>query len=616
MSRFYIKQISASGPTVDFSSIIFTDGVNIVCGPSNTGKTYMIKCINFMFGGALPFTKAETGYDKVIMRMESDDGQSIQMERMIVEKNGEESGATKVQVVSDIVGIESGEYSTTDNSYSDMLFKMIGLDSHRTIISNKNFDTNSLTMRSIFHLFYLDEENIISASTPLDVPKYNKINGSLMGLLFLLTGNDYHEIISELTKDEVERRATQKSGVLNYLNKKIAELTEKRGELEQQLAADYDIDIEGKLDATLSQIEDVESEIADASAKSRQILEQVYEYSAKLEEARFLENRYASLQSQYSSDLKRLEFIIDGENKSEDQAPLMKCPFCDGEVKNHPVRISYISAAKAEVQKIRMQQRDLQEAIADVKSDMQHYENEMRRLNHENETIVQHISDHLRPKAAKLREQLESYKRLVAARREIYALDAMATEFNTDAFQKEHEEDEKAQTFSAKEFFDKDLWKIFSDRFEVYVKECAYPNCTAARMSIETADAIVNGKRKKYEGKGYRAYLNTVVLFSLMKVLEENAVYTLRLLIVDSPILSLKEKKMELDESEKATPSMRESLFRCILANCGANQVIIAENEIPDNVDYSTANLIEFTMDDNEGRYGFLKTRKVLKDTQ
>lgn len=55
---------------------------------------------------------------------------------------------------------------------------------------------------------------------------------------------------------------------------------------------------------------------------------------------------------------------------------------------------------------------------------------------------------------------------------------------------------------------------------------------------------------------------------------------------------------------------MRESLFRYIVDNCGDNQIIIAENEIPDGVNYSTANLIEFTMDESVGRYGFLLSER------
>lgn len=92
--------------------------------------------------------------------------------------------------------------------------------------------------------------------------------------------------------------------------------------------------------------------------------------------------------------------------------------------------------------------------------------------------------------------------------------------------------------------------------------------------------------------------------------MEDNATYASHLLILDSPILSLKEKKLKLSEKEKATPGMRESLFDYIIRNCGSNQVIIAENEIPENVDYSTANMIEFTLEEGRGRYGFLVSER------
>lgn len=141
------------------------------------------------------------------------------------------------------------------------------------------------------------------------------------------------------------------------------------------------------------------------------------------------------------------------------------------------------------------------------------------------------------------------------------------------------------------------------------VKDCAYPNRPEAYISIDTADAVVGGKHKRNEGKGYRAFLNTIMLFNLMRYLEEHGTYALYLLVLDSPILSLKEKKIQMAENEKATPGMKESLFKYMIENCGANQVIIAENEIPEHVDYSKATLIEFTMDDHNGRYGFLRTK-------
>lgn len=149
-------------------------------------------------------------------------------------------------------------------------------------------------------------------------------------------------------------------------------------------------------------------------------------------------------------------------------------------------------------------------------------------------------------------------------------------------------------------------WDAISEAFGNMGNECAYPGNPAARIDIDMLDAVVGGKYKKNQGKGYRAFLNIIYVFNLMKYMVQYAKYAPRILILDSPILSLKEKKIQLSEKEKATPGMRKSLFDYIIKNCGANKVIIAGNEIPENIDYSAANMIEFILEENRGRYGFL----------
>jgi hypothetical protein len=218
----------------------------------------------------------------------------------------------------------------------------------------------------------------------------------------------------------------------------------------------------------------------------------------------------------------------------------------------------------------------------------------------------------LKPKAAQLREMLESYKRIAQIRHELSAVNTLSTDLNTDAFEREMEEDGEKLVFKPMDYIDMVCWKQWSDTFEMIVKECNYPNCGTARISPDTYDAIVNGKHKFDEGKGYRAFLNSIILFSLMKTLEDDGAYRPAMLILDSPILTLKEK---VRKDELADPGMRTSLFRYMVDNCGDNQIIIAENEIPDAVDYSTARLIEFTQDETQGVYGFLKSVRNSVDS-
>lgn len=73
------------------------------------------------------------------------------------------------------------------------------------------------------------------------------------------------------------------------------------------------------------------------------------------------------------------------------------------------------------------------------------------------------------------------------------------------------------------------------------------------------------------------------------------------MLILDSPILSLKES-----EKEGIAEGMKSSMLFYMLGRCERCQVVIIENELPDDVDFSSTNLIEFTKNKNIGREGFL----------
>ena len=86
-STFWIKSVGASGPGKRYSSVTFDkDKVNIIFGPSNSGKSYVIKCIDFMlWGDSVPFTRENTGYDTIHMDVESDTGVAFNLKRKIVD---------------------------------------------------------------------------------------------------------------------------------------------------------------------------------------------------------------------------------------------------------------------------------------------------------------------------------------------------------------------------------------------------------------------------------------------------------------------------------------------------------------------------------------------------
>jgi len=273
------------------------------------------------------------------------------------------------------------------------------------------------------------------------------------------------------------------------------------------------------------------------------------------------------------------------------------------------VRTSYVDSAKAELARIRLQLEDLEKTEADTAREITALEEKLTELNKRNNRITQLLNQKLRPHVAELRSAVAEYKRIQELRKKLESISYMSVDLGVDVFQKENEEDEKATKFDAKDAFDRQIWKALSDQINTMIKACQYTGTPESYLSIDTVDVVVGGRHKKTQGKGYRAFLNTLMLFNLMKYLETSGKYAPHFLFLDSPILSLKEKKYKIADKEKATVGMKESLIQYIIDNCGKNQVIIAENELPENVDYSKVNLITFSQEEGEGlRYGFLKT--------
>lgn len=617
MNRFYISQVIASGDKVVESSIEFEKGMNLIVGPSNTGKSHVMKLIDCVLGGKeTPFNMSETGYDTMTVCLKNDDGESVRLTRKIIlnKDKTDEVPASDVMVESTAANIESETYFVTEKApeYGALLLRLLGIDKPCQVIGSEDFKPQRLTFRSIWHFFFLEEENIFRSKTVLDNPEFGRINLSLASLLFLLTGDDLHDMIPKMSKEEIEARQIHRAGVIFYLTDKLTELKKRREAIQKAYDEAENVDLGETIDSIFTELDSIESEIQEKSDLCKDLMAKIYSLSSRLEEARFLQERYAALQSQYQSDIRRLEFIVDGKLHGHGNHYLATCPFCNHEIDDKSEDSQAILAASAaEASRLTIQIADLDEVKRSTDADVRDMEEEMGQLNGKYTAATKQIEQVLRPRADKLKNNLEKYKQAQELQTQLHALDWMAQQLDTDIQGKQQEKDPTIEKFSARDAFDKSVWQGYSDTFADMFSQCGYPNNPPVHLDLNmSTDAVIAGKKKKGLGKGYRAFVNTIVLFSLMKYMEKINCYAPHLLILDSPILSLKEKKHQISEKERATAGMRESLFRYMIENCGDNQVIIAENEIPENVDYSTVKIIEFTQDETLGRYGFLMSER------
>ena len=100
MSKFYIKKLIICGENKTPSSVEFGAGLNVVHGVSDTGKTCIVNCIDFVFGSKNNTPIPEThGYTSVQLLIGTDNG-SVTLERKL--------GKNKINVVSSNPDVPSG----------------------------------------------------------------------------------------------------------------------------------------------------------------------------------------------------------------------------------------------------------------------------------------------------------------------------------------------------------------------------------------------------------------------------------------------------------------------------------------------------------------------------
>ncbi|EGP70683.1 AAA family ATPase, partial [Streptococcus mitis] len=106
MEASYLKKLTVTGIHKK-SEINFNKGLNIITGPSNVGKTCIVKCIDYLTGSSsLPFSPS-THYNTITLEISVDDS------LVILSRNLEED---TIIVESTLPSILSGEYYSKNKS--------------------------------------------------------------------------------------------------------------------------------------------------------------------------------------------------------------------------------------------------------------------------------------------------------------------------------------------------------------------------------------------------------------------------------------------------------------------------------------------------------------------
>ena len=97
---YYIKKITVRTSDYGTSVLELKNGLNIIYGPSNTGKSLILECIDFMLGGAgEKLADSPVGFKSVQMTLDVD-GNELVLDREI--------NSNDVHVTGNVPSIDSG----------------------------------------------------------------------------------------------------------------------------------------------------------------------------------------------------------------------------------------------------------------------------------------------------------------------------------------------------------------------------------------------------------------------------------------------------------------------------------------------------------------------------
>ena len=616
--KFWISSVTVAGhPLKPDSSVQFTRRLNVICGPSNSGKSWVLDCIDYAFGKeASKFVLEESnGYTQVQLWLRTPDG-TITLKRPIGKGN------TNVEVTSSNPNIESGTYKSrhtrNHRSVDSLLLQLIGYEDPEKlmVITSQDFNTKGFTWRTFWPACYADEDRIAIKTSVLLPTQNTSATAAKCALASLITGRDY----AAWARDEsTDTKKLKNNAVIEYLEQQPEKLAARIESIEKALGTSNEDESKHRISEISQRMDQVQQRIALAIAEGRRIVGQLQQVRESLAESSALGARYKELAASYQARIDRFDFVQQGIHLLSQHPAAHSCPVCDREL-DPAMPNDLPDPNPAERDDLVRRLADLNQTLQQMSGDQGALQLEQEALQEQADKINQLIRGELQPELGSLRTALDDHTALVAMRAERDELMSQQGRIAEEIKERRGKQFTKG-TFNPLGEFPEGFWTAMGTNLLDTLGACAFPAVETAEFSRQLFDATINGKSKSRQGKGYRSFVNTAVMLSLRDYLaSDGASHNPGLLIIDTPLLGLDDQQLDqnlMDVREK----IPQALYEHFINVQDQGQIIIADNTkfMPnlDSID-NDCNVIRFTRRTDQGRFGFLidMTDKDLKDQE
>lgn len=606
-----IRFISFIGPKKEIAELSFNSGLNLIYGPSNTGKSSILDALDFMLGREreLKEIPEHEGYDQILLGVEFSNAKKFTFIRSINGGDFESfEGLHKERPDNQKPVILRPKNGTKKiSTVSDFILEKLDLNEKR-LKKNKKNETVRLTLRNFLHLAMVTETDIQKEASPYIREQILFVTQDKSKLKLLLTGVDD----SALLVEEVEKIQLSRTAKISILEEFIIEQEDK-------------LLINLTEDETLEELEEQDKKISSTIQQEETLLEASEEqYSLfisdrtqlrnKLEQnnERFAEilemlSRFKLLKDQYQSDILRLENISEAGSLIS-ALPSDICPLCgsaSAEVNNHKEcdgnLSEIVSAATSEKQKIEILYEDLLIAMKQLKYETESIENIIPKISDSITSVNNKLSE-LNPE---LISQRNKYTKLVSIKTHVEKSIDMFAQLNTFKEKKEQLEKEAPEKVKSDDnesnLPTKALFNL-SQSVKGLLQKWNFLNSGDIHFDKNTDDFVINGKHRISNGKGHRAITHAAATLGLMKYTEEKEMPHLGFVIIDSPLLAYEEPENDADDLTGTDINIQ---FLDSLSTWKSRQIIVFENKKSIPEEYASSDRTTHFTKNETGRYGF-----------
>ncbi len=604
MNRFYIDKLTVSGGGHKTTVIDFKPGLNFILGPSNTGKSLVMDCLDYAFG----FTPKKNrpskivdnnyGYERIALHLVTANGTVI-LERKI--------GDTKISVSGTDPTVDHGTYSVghkAKKNINAVYLHLLGIDEvHSVRSAEKGSKTQDLTWRSMLHLFFIRQADVARESSALLAPGSVGHTASAAVLLYLLTGQDANDLAAD---EDPKISEAKKKALIGYIQEKVDEFSRRREALEETLSSSNIKDPRSSVEQVRKEIAELQAQVDEATRESQQLMSQIYEWNGKLSESRTVGHNFAVLRQQYQSDIRRIGFIVDGAATVSPIRKKVKCPIC-GEETERVQDTSFIDASAAELEKIKRHLSELSDAQHSVEHQQETIIATIRTLEEKKKTIDTLISEQLQPRLSVFEEELEQQLSLIRLTSELAIVRQNETQYRSELFNKETEEASEPSKHNIYEDYDYDIIHGFEEKLREILQASKIGGAASARLNMENFDIEIGGFKKSVSmGGGFCGILNTITTLAMSGYLIDLDRNAPGFYAVDSSLTQLSEA-----EHKEQSDTIKQNFIEYLIAKAHERQVIIVEQTkrmpfVPEENEEAGIHVVRFSRNKNEGRYGFL----------